>query len=105
MASLLTNLLTPVVDLLWEKLEPKFDELADKVLALLPLLAASAAKGAVNEVLENDPDIPGVSDIFDLSETIRNVVNGGTPVGIHIPGLGDLAELFNRQPYSRDVDL
>lgn len=102
MASLMTSLFTPLVDQLWEKAEPflsaKFDELTDKVLALLPMLAAAAAKGAANEILDRDPDIPGVSDVFDLSETIRNVVNGGTPVGIHIPGLGDLANLFNREP-------
>lgn len=102
MASLLTSLLAPTVDTLWAKAEPflnrKFDELTDKVLALLPVLAAAAAKSAANEVLERDPDIPGVSDVFDLSETIRNTVNGNTPVGIHIPGLGDLANLFNRQP-------
>lgn len=102
MASLLTSLLAPTVDVLWSKAEPfldrKFDELTDKVLALMPLLAAAAAKGAVEEVLERDPDIPGVSDIFDLSEMIRQTINGQTPVGIHIPGLGDLADLFNRDP-------
>lgn len=102
MASLLTPLVAPLVDLVWPKVEPfldrKFDELTDKVLALLPLLVASAARSTANEILERDPDIPGLSDVFDLSETIRNVVNGGTPVGIHIPGLGDLGELFNRDP-------
>lgn len=102
MASLLTPLVAPLVDAVWPKLEPfldrKFDELTDKVLALTPLLVASAAKATANEVLENDPDIPGLSDVFDLSETIRQVVNGGTPVGLHIPGLGDLGKLFNRQP-------
>lgn len=102
MASLLTPLIGPLVAAVWPKLEPfldkKFDELTDKVLALLPLLAATAARGAANEILERDPDIPGLSDVFDLSETIRNVVNGGTPVGIHIPGLGDLGKLFNRDP-------
>lgn len=102
MASLLTPLVAPLVDAVWPKLEPfldrKFDELTDKVLALTPLLVASAAKATANEVLERDPDIPGLSDVFDLSETIRNVVNGGTPVGIRIPGLGDLGKLFNRDP-------
>lgn len=103
-----------LVDPVWAKLEPfldaKFDELTDKVLALLPLLAATAGVAAtdralkegrdiVNDVLDGDPDLPGgLSDMFDLSETIRAAVNGSTPVGVHIPGLDQLGKLFNRQP-------
>lgn len=102
-----------LVDPVWANLEPfldkKFDELTDKVLALLPLLAAAAgtaagdrviagAKGIANGVLDGDPDIPVLSDIVDVSEMIRSVVNGGTPVGVHIPGLDALGALFNRQP-------
>lgn len=102
MASLLTPVAEAVINAAWPKLEPfldrKFDELTDKVLALLPVLAASAAKGAVSQVLDSDPDIPGVSDVFDLSETIRKAVNDATPVGIHIPGLKELAGLFNKMP-------
>lgn len=102
-----------IVDPVWTRLEPfldtKFDELTDKVLALLPLLAAAAGTAAadrllgegrkvVDGVLKSDPDIPVLSDVFDLSEAIRSVVNGGTPAGVHIPGLDELANLFNRQP-------
>jgi len=105
MPSLLTPLLAPLVDLLWAKAEPfldeKFDELSDKVLALLPVLAGAAAKGATEEVLEK---IPGVSAIgrvpglADLTEQIRDAVNAATPAGVHIPGLDELTGLFNKDP-------
>lgn len=95
----MTSLFAPVIDLLWdEKLKPyideKFDEFTDKVLAVLPIMLGATAK----EILERDPDIPGLSDVFDLSETIRQVVNRETPVGVRIPGFDDLADLFNREP-------
>lgn len=71
------------------------DLVTEKILPLLPLLAASAA-AALGEkfqqtfahVLDADPDIPIVSDIFDLSETVRSVLNGHPE--INIPILGDL---------------
>ena len=70
-----------------------------RVQALLPVLAAAAAKAVVDKfpdlvkaILERDPDIPGVSDVFDLSETIRNGVNGGIP-DIDIPRLSDIIDL------------
>ena len=89
----LAALLSPVVDLVWAKLEPlldqKLDELSDKVLALLPVLAASAAKSVLS-------DIPGGSTVVDIAEQVRDTVNEATPVGIHIPSLAELGELFNR---------
>ena len=88
----MTSLLTPLWD---EKVEPfldrKFDELADKVLALLPIMAAAAGHGATDEILDQ-------TGLSDAAERIREIVNAMTPVGVHIPGLDDLGALFNRDP-------
>lgn len=79
---------------------PGIIELVEKrVQALLPVLAAAAAKAVVDKfpdlikgILERDPDISGISDVFDLSETIRRGVNGGIP-DIDIPGISDIVDL------------
>jgi hypothetical protein len=76
------------------EVEKQIPVLMDKLLALLPMAAASAAAAVANKVLESDPDIPGVSSIFDLSETIRTALNDSTPEGIHIPILSDILKGF-----------
>jgi hypothetical protein len=95
-----------VMDRVLPVLERKFDELSAKVMALLPLLAAAAADQMMNrvekrfaQVLKADPDLPIVSNLFDLSETIRGQLNDSTPAGIEFPGLdilGDLLSGFRR---------
>lgn len=82
-----------------------FPILMEKLLALLPVVAASAGKAVADQIVESlnkmpDIDIPGVSDIFDLTETVRQGVNGAIP-DIDIPILSDifdLTELFNKRP-------
>lgn len=78
-------------------LEAQIPILMDKLLALLPMLSATVAKTVTDEVvakfahvLDADPDIPVISDVFDLSETVRKALNDGTPEGIHIPVLSDV---------------
>lgn len=94
----------PIIDKLWEKFEPKIDTqlalLREQVIALLPVVGAAAAKAIVDKfpdlirgILEKDPDLPGISNIFDLSEAIRHVIND-SPIPIQIPGLDRLGDLF-----------
>lgn len=95
----------PIIDSLWEKFEPKIDTQLDKlreqVVALLPVIGAAAAKAIADKfpdlirgILEKDPDIPIVSDIFDLSEMIRGSINGDDRLPVQIPGLDILGGLF-----------
>jgi hypothetical protein len=98
----------PIIDALWKKFEPKIDTQLDKlreqVVALLPIIGAAAAKAIVDKfpdlirgILEKDPDLPIVSDIFDLSEYIKNTINGDSRIPIEIPGLDRLGDLFGRR--------
>src|SRR5260370_147752 len=65
----------------------------EQVMPLIPLAAAAAAKALDDQiskkfssVLNMDPDIPGISDVFDLSEIIRTTMNGHPEVNIPIIG-------------------
>lgn len=108
--------IAPVIDQVLDRVMPvaerKLDELKaeglaliqaqipvlmDKLLALLPMLSATVAKTVTDQmvarfshVLDADPDIPVVSDVFDLSETVRKGLNDNTPAEIHIPELKDV---------------
>lgn len=95
----------PIIDALWEKFEPKIDQqlnlLREQVVALLPVIGAAAAKAIADKfpdlirgILEKDPDLPIVSDIFDLSEFIRGAINNDARLPVQIPGLDILGELF-----------
>lgn len=95
----------PIIDKLWEKFEPKIDtqldELREQVVALLPVIGAAAAKAIADKfpdliraILEKDPDLPFVSDLFDLSEMIRGAINADGRIPIQIPGLDILGSLF-----------
>ena len=95
----------PVIDSLWEKFEPKvdtqLDKLREQVVALLPVIGAAAAKAIsdkfpdlIRGILDKDPDIPIVSDIFDLSEFIRGAINDDERIPVQIPGLDILGGLF-----------
>jgi len=73
----------------------------DQVMPLVPLAAAAAAKALGEEfqkqfskVLDSDPDIPIISDVFDLSEMIRTTMNGHPEV--NIPIIGDFLKGLNR---------
>lgn len=94
----------PIIDKLWGLLEPKIDEQLDKlreqVVALIPVIGAAAAKAIsdkfpelVQAILAKDPDLPVVSDIFDLSEMLRGDINNSN-VPVQIPGLNVLEDLF-----------
>lgn len=108
--------LAPVIDQVLDRVMPvaekKLDELKaeglaliqaqipvlmDKLLALLPMLSATVAKTVTDQmvakfahVLDADPDISVISDVFDLSETVRKGLNDTTPAEIHIPELKDV---------------
>lgn len=95
----------PIIDKLWGLLEPKIDSQLDKlreqVVALLPVIGAAAAHAIADKfpdlikgILDKDPDIPIVSDIFDLSEMIRGAINGDDRIPVHIPGLDVLGGLL-----------
>jgi hypothetical protein len=106
--ALLNNLIDfdPIVDALWAKFEPKVDNqlnlLRQQVVALLPVVGAAAGKAIADRfpdlirgVLDRDPDLPIVSDVFDLSETIRDIINNDDRLP-NIPGLDVLGGLFGR---------
>jgi hypothetical protein len=80
-----------------DELKEQVPILLDKVIAMLPLLAATVGQEVTNKivgifakVLKIDPDVPVLSNIFDLSETVRGVLNAETPDEIHIPTLADV---------------
>lgn len=92
-------------DKIWVWAEPKADELVDKytpillekLMALLPTIAAAAGTAVgeqitaqFHKVLGADPDIPGLSNIFDLSETIRHAINNDPNIPFQIPFLNDI---------------
>lgn len=90
----------PIIDKLWGLLEPKIDaqldQLRDQVVALLPVVGAAAAKAIsdkfpdlIRGILEKDPDLPVISDIFDLSEILRGSIND-SKLPIHIPVISDI---------------
>lgn len=94
----------PIIDKLWALLEPKIDAQLDKLreqlVALLPVIGAAAAKAIsdqfpqlVQAILEKDPDIPVISDIFDLSEMLRGDINNSN-LPVQIPGINILGDLF-----------
>jgi hypothetical protein len=64
--------------------------LLPRVAALIPLVAATVVKEVVDKI--PDIDIPGLSNVFDLTETIRDGVNNGLPDGIDIPFVSDAFE-------------
>lgn len=95
----------PIVDKLWGLLEPhvekQLDKLREQVVALLPVIGAAAAKAISDKfpellrgILDSDPDIPFVSDVFDLSEIIRHSINGDERIPVQIPGLDILGDIF-----------
>jgi hypothetical protein len=94
----------PIVDRLWGLLKPsieaQLDKLREQVVALIPVIGAAAAKAIADKfpdlirgILEQDPDIPIVSDVFDLSEILRANINHSN-IPIHIPGLDVLGDIF-----------
>ena len=93
-----------VWDKIWAWAEPKIDEtvdkytpiVIDKIMAALPVIVATAVKAALDKVVEADPDIPIVSDIFDLSEAIRGDINNNQQIPIHIPVLSDIMKGLRR---------
>lgn len=98
LANRLAELLAPVIE---RKLDEYGPVLAEKMLALLPVIAATVAKTIAEQVLARMPDvdIPVVSDIFDLTETIRGNVNQSIP-DLDLPIISDyfdLTELFNQR--------
>lgn len=96
------KILGSVAAKLWQQVQPwadaKTDELVDKYLPIVTekLIAAIVAAvpvataTAVKTVLDADPDIPGVSDVFDLSETIRKAINSDQGIPFNIPLLSDI---------------
>jgi len=62
---------------------PLVEAVTAKVVELLPLIAATAAKALADQlpeilkgVLDADPDLPVISDIVDVSEIIRRALEG-----------------------------
>lgn len=100
---------------IWTWAEPKLNETVDKytpvimekLMAMMPMLAATVAKtvgdqivkaleAQFGKVLSSDPDIPVLSNIFDLSETIRHAINNDQNIPIQIPVLGDILKGLGR---------
>jgi hypothetical protein len=105
LSDFVTTQIDRITDRVMDRMEPlierKIDELSAKVLALLPIITATAAKTVVDQIIARMPDIdiPVISDVFDLTETIRNDVNHSVP-DIDIPILSDLfdlTDLFKRR--------
>ena len=74
-----------------QAIDRQADKAIDKFMGLLPLAAAAAGESVVKQLAKAMPDIdiPGVSNVYDLTEDIRNRINAATPAGINIPSLTD----------------
>ncbi|AWH14430.1 hypothetical protein HWB60_gp029 [Mycobacterium phage TChen] len=67
------------------------DALEKKLLAMLPLLAAAAAKAIVDEIAEHIPAVPMVGDVMDIADKVRKDLNDIPD--IDIPILSDIFDL------------
>jgi ABC-type uncharacterized transport system substrate-binding protein len=68
--------------------------IAEKLLALLPVIAAAVAKSVADEIVKHLPtlDIPGVSDMGALADQVRDNINESIH-DIDIPILSDIFDL------------
>ena len=100
----LTGLAEKLWDSIWPWAQRKLDEsmpvVVEQLSTIIPLVAAAAGKAIADQftkefghLLNADPDIPVVSDIFDLSETIRGAIND-SQIPIHIPVISDILKGF-----------
>ena len=81
----ITGLAEKLWDSIWPWAQKKLDE-------NIPAIADQFVK-EFGHILQADPDIPVVSDIFDLSETIRSAIND-SQIPIHIPVISDMLKGF-----------
>ena len=58
-------------------LKTAFEKLPN--VADIPGEAMDLAADSVKKIVDNDPDIPGLSDLFDLSEWAKRLVQVGKP--------------------------
>lgn len=72
-----------------DKYTPVFVE---KLLALLPTLAASAAKVAVEKAFEHLPDLPNIK-LPDVGEMTKDVVQHVLDSDPDLPGLSDIVDV------------
>lgn len=93
-------------DSIWPWMQSKMDEklpiVVEQLVAVAPVLAAAVGKAVADQfvkefghLLNADPDIPVISDVFDLSETIRKQINDSN-IPIHIPIISDILKGFGR---------
>jgi hypothetical protein len=67
--------------------------IAEKLLALLPVIAAAVAKAVADEIVKHLPlDIPGIPDLAALADQVRDNINGSIH-DIDIPILSDIFDL------------
>ncbi|AUX81958.1 hypothetical protein SEA_FRANKIE_32 [Mycobacterium phage Frankie] len=62
-----------------------------RVKALLPLIAAAAAKALADEIAQRIPNVPVVGDVLEVAEKVRTDLNNIPD--IDIPGLSDIFDL------------
>ncbi len=100
----ITGLAEKLWDSIWPWAQRKLDEsmpaIIEQLSTIVPLVAAAAGKAIADQftkefghILQADPDVPVVSDIFDLSETIRGAIND-SELPIHIPIISDILKGF-----------
>lgn len=111
--SIWQKILTPLMPILKTELDDLRDDamtevkaeipiLMDKVLALLPTLAAAAAKEVGEQVVEHFAKVlpvpvdGAITDVADIAETIRNTINSLSG-DLQIPTLTDVLNEF-KQP-------
>lgn len=65
----------------------------ERLAPLFPVLAASAAKSAVDQIIEKVPGLEGVVDIIKVADDARNTLDELIP-DIDFPGIGDLTDFW-----------
>lgn len=76
------------VDRAWSKVPALVDALEKRVTALIPLVAAAAVKAMADQIRT---DVPLVGNVLDIAEKVRADVN--LIPDIDIPGLSDVFDL------------
>lgn len=67
------------------------DAVEKRVQALLPLLAAAAAKALADQIARHLPELPIVGDVLEVAEQVRGSLN--SIPDIDIPGLSEHFDL------------
>lgn len=73
--------------------------ITERILPLVPVATAAAAKAAVDQIVEKIPALEGVVDVVKVGDDARVALNNLIPdVDIGIPAIDDLLDFWRPKP-------